>query len=65
VQQACDQRLIGKSLLERTLLDRFQILGRNLNLQAGRLGIIKVDGSSIILGEPLKFTKENIDAFDF
>ena len=35
------------------------------SLQAGRLGTIKVDGSNIILGEPLKFTKDNIDAFDF
>jgi hypothetical protein len=34
-------------------------------LQAGRLGSIKVDGSDVILGEPLKFTKDNIDAFDF
>ena len=34
-------------------------------LQAGRLGAVKVDGSNIILGEPLKFTKDNIDAFDF
>jgi rhamnose transport system substrate-binding protein len=35
------------------------------SLQAGRLGTIKVDGSDVILGEPLKFTKNNIDAFDF
>jgi len=35
------------------------------SVQAGRLGTIKVDGSNIILGEPLKFTKANIDAFDF
>src|SRR5260221_14242556 len=33
VQQARDQRLIGKSLLEGALLDRFQILGRNPNVQ--------------------------------
>jgi rhamnose transport system substrate-binding protein/rhamnose transport system permease protein len=35
------------------------------SVAAGRLGAITVDGSSIILGEPLKFTKDNIDAFDF
>ena len=35
------------------------------SVQAGRLGTIKVDGSNIVLGEPLKFTKANIDAFDF
>ena len=35
------------------------------SVQAGRLGTIKVDGSNIILGEPVKFTKANIDAFDF
>jgi hypothetical protein len=32
---------------------------------AGRLGTIKVDGSKIILAESLKFTKDNLDAFDF
>ena len=33
MQQARDQGLIGKPLLKRTLLDRFQILGRNPNVQ--------------------------------
>jgi hypothetical protein len=46
VQQARYQRLIGKSLLERTLLDRLQILGRNPNVQPSilldRLGVASV-----------------------
>src|SRR5712671_3581282 len=33
VQQARDQRLIGKSFFERPLLDRLKILGRNPNVQ--------------------------------
>ena len=32
---------------------------------AGRLGEVEVDGSSIILGKPFVFTKENVDQFDF
>jgi ABC-type sugar transport system substrate-binding protein len=34
-------------------------------LQAGRLGSLEIRGSEIILGPPLKFTKANIDQFDF
>jgi len=34
-------------------------------LQAGRLGKLEIRGSEIILGPPLKFTKTNIDQFDF
>jgi rhamnose transport system permease protein len=34
-------------------------------LQAGRLGRIEIRGSEIILGPPLRFTKANIDQFDF
>ena len=33
MQQARDQRLIRKSFLERTLLDRFQVLGLNPNVE--------------------------------
>lgn len=33
--------------------------------RAGKLGELKVEGDSIILGEPVVFTKENIDDFDF
>ena len=34
-------------------------------LEAGRLGSVQVQGSQIILGPPLMFTKANIDQFDF
>lgn len=32
---------------------------------AGKLGELKVEGDSIILGTPMSFTKENIDEYDF
>ena len=32
---------------------------------AGRLGRLKVDGDSIVLGQPFIFNKSNIDGFDF
>jgi rhamnose transport system permease protein len=35
------------------------------SLEAGRLGVVQIRGSEIILGPPLKFTKANIDQFDF
>lgn len=35
------------------------------SMTAGRLGQIKIHGDNILLGEPFKFTKENIDQFDF
>jgi rhamnose transport system substrate-binding protein len=35
------------------------------SLQAGRLGRLNIRGTEIILGPPLKFTKANIDQFDF
>jgi rhamnose transport system substrate-binding protein/rhamnose transport system permease protein len=34
-------------------------------VQTGRLGSLEIRGSEIILGPPLKFTKSNIDQFDF
>ena len=34
-------------------------------IMAGRLGKITIKGDNILLGEPFKFTKENIDQFDF
>jgi ABC-type sugar transport system substrate-binding protein len=35
-------------------------------IKAGRLGEIKVrDGYEVLLGPPMKFTKDTIDAFDF
>lgn len=33
--------------------------------QAGRLGTVKVQGREVVLGEPVKFTAENIAQFDF
>ena len=35
------------------------------SVEAGRLGAVQIRGSEIILGPPLKFTKANIDQFDF
>ena len=35
------------------------------SVQGGRLGMLQIRGSEIILGPPLKFTKANIDQFDF
>ena len=34
-------------------------------LEGGPLGTIAIEGSQIILGPPLMFTKQNIDQFDF
>jgi rhamnose transport system permease protein len=34
-------------------------------VDVGRLGALQIRGSEIILGAPLKFTKANIDQFDF
>ncbi len=34
-------------------------------LAAGRIGSVEIRGDEIILGEPIKFTKANIDRFDF
>ena len=33
--------------------------------KAGRLGEISVKGGEVLLGEPMRFNKENIDQFDF
>ena len=35
------------------------------SMPAGRLGQLQIRGSEIILGPPVRFTKENIDRFDF
>lgn len=32
---------------------------------AGRLGELKIDGDNVLLGDILRFTKENIDRYDF
>jgi rhamnose transport system permease protein len=35
------------------------------SIGGGRIGNVEIRGSEIILGEPIKFTKANIDKFDF
>jgi rhamnose transport system substrate-binding protein len=35
------------------------------NFNAGRIGTVEIEGDNILLGKPFKFTKENIDQFDF
>jgi hypothetical protein len=32
---------------------------------AGRLGELKIEGDNVLLGDILRFTKENIDEYDF
>lgn len=38
---------------------------RDGTIKAGRLGEIKVTGGEVLLGPPIKFTKENIGKYDF
>ena len=38
---------------------------RRASMTGGRIGAVEIRGSEIILGEPIKFTKANIDQFDF
>ena len=35
------------------------------SIKAGRLGVKQVSGDQVLLGPPMRFTKENIDKFDF
>lgn len=35
------------------------------SIQAGRLGAIKVKDREVLLGEPIRFTKDNVDKYDF
>lgn len=35
------------------------------SLAAGRLGKVEIAGDNVLLGQPLTFTKDNIDQFDF
>ena len=49
----------ARQLLDGTLTSGAQ------SMQAGRLGTVQIRGSEIVLGPPLKFTKGNIDQFDF
>jgi rhamnose transport system permease protein len=34
-------------------------------MDGGRLGTVAIEGDNILLGKPFRFTKENIDQFDF
>lgn len=34
-------------------------------IEAGRLGKVKIEGDQVLLGPPMKFTAENIDQYDF
>jgi rhamnose transport system substrate-binding protein len=44
---------------------RGTLRGGAASVAVGRLGTLQIRGSEIILGEPLKFTRANIDQFDF
>ena len=48
-----------------TRLAQGQLAAGARSLAAGRIGHVEVRGDEIILGEPIKFTKANIDRFDF
>jgi rhamnose transport system substrate-binding protein len=47
------------------LLRKGKMPAKSGTIQAGRLKTIKVKDREVLLGEPLKFTKENIDQYDF
>ncbi|PWU04034.1 MAG: ABC transporter permease, partial [Terriglobia bacterium] len=48
-----------------TLLVQGKIPHGAASLQAGRLGSLRIQGSEIILGDPLIINKANIDQLDF
>jgi rhamnose transport system substrate-binding protein len=35
------------------------------SFQAGRLGMVTLEGDNVLLGKPFSFTKDNVDQFDF
>jgi hypothetical protein len=53
VVQAAEQTVTGQLKRGATSMD------------AGKLGRIRVEGDQVILGEPLVFTKDNIDQYNF
>jgi rhamnose transport system substrate-binding protein len=53
------------SVLAGSLLAQGKIPAGAQSLEAGRLGIIQIRGTEIVLGAPTMFTKANIDKFDF
>ncbi|MGH9387662.1 MAG: substrate-binding domain-containing protein, partial [Vicinamibacterales bacterium] len=48
-----------------TLLAQGKVASGVRSIAAGRIGTVDVRGDEIILGEPIKFTKANIDRFNF
>ena len=59
-------RDLGYATVQSALqLLRGTLRGGATSVQVGRLGTLQIRGSEIILGEPLKFTRANIDQFDF
>jgi hypothetical protein len=50
---------VAKALKEGTLKPG------DTQIKAGRLGAMTIRGDNVLLGEPFKFTRENIDKFDF
>ena len=46
-------------------LVRGELKPGDTSFHAGRLGTLKIRGDNILLGEPFRFTRENIDQFDF
>lgn len=53
------------SIQAATALARGELKAGATSFKAGKLGEFKVAGDNILLGEPFKFTKENIEQFDF
>jgi len=53
------------SVYASTLLAQGKISPGMTSFQAGRLGKIEIQGSQIVLGNPVIFNKTNIDQFDF
>ena len=48
-----------------TALAKGELKSGATSFKGGKLGDFKIAGDNILLGEPFKFTKENIDQFDF
>jgi rhamnose transport system permease protein len=53
------------TVLAGSLMTRNKLPPGTQSFEAGRLGTIQIRGTEIVLGAPTRFTKENIDGFDF